>query len=220
MKKTLIIIGTILLLGYLLFSRGMWFPSLEEEEVRIGSDRLTKNIDISSPTTITWEIGRNDWSYVGEVHVGLVVDKLPEIPREAYSKETMDLVVKVDAYATIPVPFRGKKGLRPDRLINNWYFTTNTPLSPDSGLWESGGSTTREYGLCGVERYSQENTCIVVTIENADPVLAKANPRLEVVGEHDYAVSGHLQGMRIFRDTVLIILSLSAIFTCAQAIKK
>ena len=198
----------------------MWFPRLEEQ-IDVGKDRLIKQVDLSTAKTITWQIHEDDWNYTGEIRVALVVDNLPEIPREAYDKKTMELKAKMDAYAIVYTSTNSgrKEVLRANRLIKNWYFTTNEPLSPDARIWESGGGSTLEFGLSGVKRYPFEDTYIVINIEKGDPNLAKANPRLQVVGEHDYAVSHHIGGLRIFRDTILAFLAICAITICYFSIK-
>ncbi len=221
MKNILVLIGTFLILVYLLLSRDMWLSGAEEQ-VKVSKDRLAKQIDINAPGTITWKINEDDWDYTGEVRVALIVDNLEEIPREKYDKETMSLNLKIDSHAiTYSHTSKGRKEvLRANRLIKNWYFTTDEPLSPAASIWRVGRGATLEYGLGGVQRYLGEDTYIEVSIENPDPILNKANPRLTVVGDHDYAVSSHIGSMRTARDIILISLALISIAISCQAIKK
>src|SRR5712692_1466853 len=121
--------------------------------------------------------------------------------------------VKTDAYAITYEPAAGGKvieGFQAPRLIRNWYFKTDDPLSPDAAIWQSWGDSV-ELGLCGLNRYPFEDTYIVVEITRPDPVLAKANPRLQIFGEHDYAVYEHLPMLRILRDSILVFLTLCVI---------
>ena len=214
-------IGATLILVYLLASRSLWFPDLERQ-VHIGRDRLTKEIDITQPQTITWKILGDDWSYHGEVRVGLLVDDLPTIPRESYRKESMKLQIKMDAYAITYEPTaKGKRveGFRAGRLIRNWYFTTDMPLSPEARIWESGGGARREFGLAGVQRYPWEDTYIVAQILQGDPDLEQAHPRLEISGDYDYAVYEHIWTLRIVRDAVLFALAACVIWLAYVAVK-
>jgi hypothetical protein len=220
-KKLLIIVGALLLLGYLFLTRSLWFSELERQ-AKVGRDRLNKPIDLARADTIIWKIKGDDWKYTGEFRVGLVFDRLSDIQPAAYRKESMLLKLKVDAYAITYKPTgMGTRieGFRAPRLIRNFYYTTDAPLSSEARIWESWGKSI-ELGLCGVERYPFEDTYVAVEIVQPDPVLAKANPRLEIVGEHDYAVYEHLPMLRIFRDFVLMFLVLCVIGLAYGAVKQ
>lgn len=208
-KRALVLVGAVFVLFYLFFSRSLWFPDLERQ-VKVGKDRLSKGVDLTNPQTITWKIGGDDWKYTGECHVGLVLDRVSDLPPEAYRKESMTLKLKPDAYAVTYEPTaKGTRieGLRAPRLIRNWYFRTDSPLSPDARIWESWGDTV-ELGLCGVQRYPWEDTYITVDVIQGDPMLAKANPRLQIVGDYDHAVFDHIRLLRILRDSVLLLLAI------------
>jgi hypothetical protein len=154
LKKAFVVVGAVFLLLYLFASRSLWFPDLERQ-VRVGRDRLTKDIDLSHAQTITWKIKGDDWKYTGECRVALMLDRVSDLPPEAYRKESMALKLKTDAYAVTYEPTtKGTtiEGIRAPRLIRNWYFTTDAPLSPDARIWESWGEKV-ELGLCGVQRY-------------------------------------------------------------------
>ena len=71
-----------------------------------------------------------------------------------------------------------------------------------------------------MDRYPFEDTFVVVEIVQPDPVLAKANPRLEIVGKHDNAVYEHLRLLRIVRDFVLLFLALCVIGLACGALKR
>lgn len=221
-KKVLVVVGAALVVGYLLISRSLWFPDLERQ-IRVGRDRLTKAVDLRKPATITWKIPGEAWKYQGECQVALVLEKIPAIPWKAYRKESMALQVKMDAYAITynPTAFGNRiEGIRANRLIRNWYFITDTPLSPEARIWEFSGASGVELGLCGVQRYPWEDTYVVFEILRPDPVLAEANPKLQIVGEYDYAVYGHIWPLRIFRDTVLLFLNACVIGLAYAAFKR
>ena len=134
----------------------------------------------------------------------------------------MALKLRMDAYAVTYEPTtKGTsiEGIRAPRLIRNWYFTTDMPFSPKARIWESWGKTV-ELGLCGIQRYPYEDTYVVFDIIEADPLLAKANPKVEVVGEHDYAVFEHITALRMVRDAVLLLLGFCVISVAYVAIKR
>jgi hypothetical protein len=60
----------------------------------------------------------------------------------------------------------------------------------------------------------------MLEIVQPDPVLAKANPKLEVVGDYDYAVFEHITPLRIFRDSVLLLLAVCVLGLAYVAIKQ
>jgi hypothetical protein len=221
LKKAFVVLGAVLLVLYLFVSRSLWFPDLERQ-VKTGRDRLSKDIDLSHAQIITWKIKGDDWRYTGECRVALILDRISDVPSKAYQKESMALKIKMDAYAVTCEPTsKGTtiEGIRAPRLIRNWYFLTDSPLSPDARIWESWGEKV-ELGLCGVQRYPWEDTFIVLEIVRPDPVLAKANPKLEVGGDYDYAVFEHITPLRIFRDSVLLLLGLCVLGLAYVAIKQ
>jgi hypothetical protein len=220
-KKVLIVLGALVLLGYLFLSRSLWFSDLEKQ-AKVGRDRLSKSIDVARADKLTWKIKGDDWKYTGECHVALVLDRFGDIPIEAYRKESMALKLKVDAYAITYKPTGiGSRieGFQAPRLIHNGYFTTDEPLSRDARIWESWRETV-ELGLGGLNRYSFEDTYVVIEILQPDPILAKANPRLEIFGEHDDAIYEHLPMLHIFRDVVLLFLALCVIGLAYVALKR
>ena len=220
-KRAPIALGALFLLVYLFASWGLWFSDLERQ-ANAGRDRLSKAIDLSRAQTLTWKIKGDDWKYSGECRVALVLDRMSDIPPEAYWKKSMALKVRMDAYAVTYEPTANGtmiEAFRAPRLVRNWYFTTDMPLSPDVRIWEVWGNAV-ELGLCGVHRYPWEDTYITLDIIQADPVLAKANPKLEIVGEHDYAVFEHITILRIFRDGVLLFLGFCVIGLAYVALKQ
>ena len=207
-KNFVILFIAALLLGYLAYSRSLWFPELERQ-VAVGRDRLSKPVDIERAGKILWRIPEGQWKYTGEVKVALLIDNAQTLPRDALRKESMALQVAMDANAVTYEPSLSgmKEVLRANRLIRNWYYTTNEPLSPKARIWESGGGGTVEFGLCGVNRYPWEDTIIEMDVLRPDPILGKANPRLIVYGDYDYAVDEHIGSLRAVRDVILCLLA-------------
>ncbi|OGV63027.1 MAG: hypothetical protein A2283_14895 [Lentisphaerae bacterium RIFOXYA12_FULL_48_11] len=159
-KKIMIVLSATVLLAYLAYSRNLWFSELERQ-VAVGKDILSQPIDIEKPGKILWRITEDQWKYTGEVKVGLLIDNNQTLPRDALRKESMALQVVLDANAVTYQPSTSgmKEVLRVNRLIRNWYFTTNEPLSPNARIWESGNGSTVEFGLCGVNRYRSNIGC-------------------------------------------------------------
>lgn len=209
MKKNIVVVLiAALLLGYLAYSRSLWFPELERQ-VAVGKDRLSKPVDIEKSGKILWRIPEDQWKYTGEVKVALLIDNAQSLPRAALRKESMALQVVMDASAVSCEPSLSgmKEVLRANRLIRNWYYATNAPLSPKARIWESGGGGTVELGLCGVTRYPWEDTIIEMDILRPDPILGGANPRLVVYGDYDYAAEEHIGSLRAARDVILCLLA-------------
>jgi len=220
-KTVGVAVAATLLLAYLFFSRGWWFPEIERQ-TRLGADRVSYPLDIARAGKVTWRINADDWKYTGECQVALVLDRVNTIDSDAYRKESRALKIKVDAYA---IPFQvagpGKRidGLATSRLIRNGYYTTDEPFSQNARMWESWGSVV-ELGLGGLHRYPFEDTYIVVDVLEADLVLARAKPRLEIYPEHDYAVYEHVGILRILRDGVLVLLGLCVIGLAYAGIRR
>ena len=220
LKKYAIILGTISILLYLLFSRGLWLAD-QERQVDIGKNRFTKKIDISKSKTVFWKINEEDWDYTGKARIALIVDRLPEISEESYDKTSIPLMVQVDAYAVVSNSESEGNSLRikRNRLIKNWFYTTNKPLEAKAQLSMSKNYGPLQYGLGAIERYPNEHTYISINILKEDPILAKANPRLEIVGEHDPEIQNRIIRLRITRDLCLALVALFSILIARQAIK-
>jgi hypothetical protein len=211
-RRIIIIASAALLLGYLVCTRGLWLSELEKQTA-IGRDRLSKPVAIEKTGKIVWRIAEEEWKYTGEIQVALVFDNIQTIPRSAYHIDSMALKVAMDANAIIYEQTNtGKKDVfRTNRIIKNWYFTTNQPLSPEARIWQTGGSDIIEIGLCGVTRYPFEDTIIEMEILQPDSTLNKTNPRLIAYGKHDYAIYEHIGGLKVFRDVILSLLALCII---------
>ncbi len=127
--------------------------------------------------------------------------------------------MRTQSHTSRPPPAKPLKASERPRLVRNWYFTTDTPLSAEARIWESWG-TSVEIGLCGVQRYPWEDTYIEVEVLQPDLLLAKANPRLQIFGEHDYAVYEHIIILRVIRDGVLLFLALCVMGVAYVALKQ
>ena len=178
-------------------------------------------VDLSKTGKVVWRIPEDKWKYTGEVKVALELDNNQMLPSAAFQKESMGLRVVMDAKATTYEPPASgmKEVLQANRLICNWYFTTDEPLSPEARIWESGGSSFMEFGLCGANRYPWEDTIIEMDVLRADPILSKANPRLIAYGDYDYAVLEHIGLLRFLRDTILVLLALCVVIMAYYGIK-
>jgi len=200
MRKVFYIPATLIIACYLLLGRGQWYSELERQ-AEIGSHpQYSDVVDINKPHTFTWKIAEADWSQgPGEAEVSIVFERVGAVPFEKYRKEGMPLKLKIDAYGV------GKNGLRASRLIKNWYFTTNEPLSEEAKLWQAFGRQNIEYGLGGVNVYPFEDLFIELTILEPDKSLSVARPKLKIVGKHDHAVYGHITMLRFIRDGGLVL---------------
>jgi len=199
-RRILCVIAAVFIAMYLFIGRGQWFSELERQ-AKIGTQKIySSNVDLSKSDEFVWEIPRDSWAYEeGEAEFSLVLDRAPNIPTDAYSKDNMLLRVRVDAYAKL------ENGEQVDRLIKNWYFLTNEPFSPNAHLWESWGNKNIEYGLGGIYVYPFEKVYIKVSVLVPDTKLAKANPRIQLVGKHDYAIFEHITFLRLLRDSGLFL---------------
>ena len=186
--------------AFLLIGRGQWLSSLEHE-AQVGRADLSTPIDLAKPGHFEWRVDREHWSYrEGEAMLSLVLDR-SDGPQE---RNTLPLRIKVAAWG------RDNTGLRNDRLVHNWYYTTDEPFGKDARLWSTFGERTVEHGLAGVMIYPFEETIISLNIEKGDTTLTSAHPRLKLVGNHDYAVFDHLRTLELLRDAGLLI-SLAAL---------
>lgn len=150
-----------------------------ERRVRIKESPYYCNVlDVGKTGTFTWKISKNDWSYrEGEAMISLIFQRSLVTYK---TKKEMSLKVKINAYTKV------ENDLKVNRLIKNWYYTTDEPFSSEARLWESGGPEA-EYGLGALNIYPFEDLFIEITILNPDTELAKAMPRLKIVGTVDLA---------------------------------
>jgi len=198
MKKTSTILAVLFIAFFLIMGRSQWFSEIMAQ-AEIGRHPLySETMDLSKTGKFKWKVARDSWVYNeyrnGEAELSLVFDRNPEIPSEQYDKKTFPLELKVTAYAVT------KDGVRINRLVENWYYKTDEPFSPESKMGSSWGRNKISYIIASVLFYSFEETFLEIDVLTPDPVLAKASPRLKLIGEHDYAIYGHLPMFYLIRD--------------------
>jgi len=200
MRKVYCLAAIVLIGAYLVVGRTFWFAELERQ-ARIGSDPVfSPRLHLARPGQITWKVPRETWGYEqGDAKLSLVLDRVAGLPHSLADRSNLQLRLRVEAYA-IP-----EGGARADRLTRNWYYTTDEPFSEEARLWSSFGGDEIEYGLAGLRVYPLETVFTVVTVTTADPILDKGNPRLKLVGEHDYAVFEHVPMLRALRDGGMVV---------------
>ncbi|MBN1787291.1 MAG: hypothetical protein JW806_02745 [Sedimentisphaerales bacterium] len=214
MKKIIIIISALFVAFYLFASRPHWFSELEQQ-IDIGKDFITsETVDVSRPNTFRWVIPKEEWNYKeGRACLNIIFDRKDDIPVDNYDKEVTPLRVRVAAYGILD------NNEEANRLIKNWYYLSNEPFSPGLRIGVSWGTKVVEYMLAGIDVYIHEKMVIELEVLTPDEKLAKANPRLQLVGEHDYAVFGHIGVFRIMRDGGLFISIIALLYLVVNAIK-
>jgi hypothetical protein len=200
MRKTVCVLAIILVGTYLIVGRNFLFAELERQ-AEVGSHSvISPRLNLSKEGQFVWKVPREKWRYEeGDSQLSLLLDRSPGLPENSADRSTMGLRLKVEAYA---VPQGGK---RTDRLIRNWYYSTDEPFSPGARLWAAYGDKGIEYGLGGVRVYPSEDVYVVMNVTVPSPELQMANPRLKLVGEHDYAIFEHLPFLRAIRDVGLAV---------------
>jgi hypothetical protein len=181
MRRVFCVLAPLLVAGYLYAQWSDWFTRVELWSV--GKRPLFSNhIDLRRPGPIEWRVPREEWSFQqGQAHLSLSLNlnTLREIPA---GRKQVELRVKVRAEGRVP------RGDWQDRLVRDWYFTTDEPFSkPDLALWEKHGMGRLEYGLAGVQVVDGEELRITVDVQVPDGMLQTGSPRLKLVGEHDSA---------------------------------
>lgn len=199
---------------YLFASRPFWFSDLERQ-INIGKDYIiSETLDISRVNTFQWVIPREKWHYKeGKACLNIIFDRRDDIPIDSFQKEITPLRMKIAAYGVL------ENNEKINRLIKNWYYLSDEPFSPGSKMGESYGAKTIEYLLAGIDIYPFEKTIIEVKVLAPDEKLAKANPRLQMTGEHDYAVFEHIVVLRIIRDGGLFISLIALSFLTINLLK-
>jgi len=200
MNKTLVVISILILTVYLLLSRGMWLANLERHIKVANNPYYSKPLDLNKTGVIKFVINSGDWSYNdGLADVFLVFERSNASKEDHYWDRDFKLKVKVKAYAITE-----SKMIFP-RLVKNNLMPSDEPMSTTTKLWAGWPDTRLEYRLGRVLRFPMEDTIIEVTVLVPDTILAKANPRLKIVGDYDSAVLGHIYTLRLIRDFCLIL---------------
>jgi hypothetical protein len=178
---------------YLVTGRNLWFAELERQ-ARIGSHPVfSPVVNLDQTGEFVWKVPREQWQFeTSDAQLSLVLDRTSTF-QNLPDRSTLKLRATIAAYTV------SQGGDRNDCLIRNWYYTTE-PFSPGAQLWTSFGSEGIEYGLAGIHVYPSEDLFVSITVTTPQPDLQSGNPRLKLVGEHDYAVFEHLPVLRLFRD--------------------
>jgi hypothetical protein len=145
---------------------------------------IIENIKIDKQGDYTWKVPNGTWnSRKGEGRISLVLNRVSQFKgEELLDRAKRPLKLKIEVYAL------QKDGTRIDRLIRNWYFTSDEPFSEaGSKLWSSGGNDQFEYGLAGIWAYPREEVFIRLQIMKPDTILAHGNPHLKISSDYDYA---------------------------------
>jgi hypothetical protein len=204
MRKIISVVALLWLIGYVLVARNLALAPFEQQS-RIGHDSLFfDDIDLSKQGTIIWNIPRDKWTYKeGDAILSLVVNNSRNLPSQMRDGST--LRVKIAAEGILD------NGEKNNRLIRNWYYTTDQPFTDNPKLCESGNSDSREYGLAGISVYPFERLKISVQVLNGYAELQQLKPRLKLVGDTDYAIDEHLPFLRTIRDAEFVVSLIAAL---------
>lgn len=212
MRRILVVLASIILLGYVLISREKWFSDLERHVTISRNPYYSQEIDLRRTNVFAWEINRNVWGYVeGPANILLAFEQTENMRGKDYWNKDFDLKVKIDAYAIT------ENNIKAQRLIQNYFFPTDEPMSKETKIWAGWGDRDMEYLVGQVMRFPKEDLYIKLTILSPDPVLANANPRLKIVGDYDSAVIGHLMMLKLGRDIGILVCLLSLGVPAVQA---
>jgi hypothetical protein len=161
-----------------------------EREIRTSRQILAlNNIDLSKEGTISWDIPTKNWQYnQGEARLALALNTIDSIPPHLRDGEKLRL--KISATGTLP------NGTVNNRLIQDWYYTTDEPFTNNPKLWESGDADITEYGLAGIDVHPYERLTIQVRVLSPYPEIQSASPRLKLAPAHDYAIDEHFPTLR------------------------
>ena len=199
-RRVLIIFGFVILLLNLWFGKKYWFYDLEKQ-ASIGRDAVySEPLDLSRTGTYTWAVPKAGWSFrEGESKLSLLIANKAGLPEDRKSRSTLPLRIKVSAQG------KGDHGEVFDRLVRNWYYTTDKPFDDAAKLWLSIGGSEIEYGLAGVCIYPFESTLVTIDVDAPDAKLSNGNTRLKLVGNYDYAVNEALPFLRAFKEVCFIV---------------
>lgn len=199
-RRLLSVLAVVVVSIYLWIGRGEWIADLERQ-AQIGSKPLYSDVlDVSRIGRTVWKIPREEWLYrEGEAKLSLLLSEDPALPIDAADRSRLALRLKISVAGI------SERGDSFDRLVRNWYYTTDEPFDPRARLWSSVGGSEIEHGLAGVILYPFEATVVTIDVTTADARLAQGRPRLKLVGDYDYAVYEHIPFLRLIRDGGLVI---------------
>lgn len=200
MGKFILITSYTILIIYVVFSWTQWFQRYETIAATANAAIFSDNIDLSRTGVIKWEIPRTAWSFKeGEAMLSLVLDTSKNVVPmpDSHSPFPVQMIVSAEGI--------GENGEPLDRLVRNWYFTTNEPFGSNAKLWSSFSSSSIEYGLGGVNIYPFEKTVVTLNVKTSNIDLMKLNPRLKIVGKHDYAIYEFMPLLHILKHACFVL---------------
>jgi len=181
--------ASIFLIGAAFMVWHAWQAQLDQQ-AELGRQVLHfDTIDLSKEGTISWSVPTDKWQYKeGEARLSLVVNRVPNLslPR----RDGSTLRIRITAKGIL------HDGATNDRLIRDWYYTTDEPFTNEPKLWESGGPDSEEFGLGGIAIHPFERLVIGIQVLTPYAALQEAKPRLKLAAKYDYAIDEHLPFMR------------------------
>jgi hypothetical protein len=88
---------------------------------------------------------------------------------------------------------------------------SDEPMAGKTKLWAGWPDNLMEYRLGNIIRFPKEDLIVELTIEEPDEILAKANPRLKIIGDYDPAAFGYVYIFRLVQ-YIFLLLCLCAAF--------
>ena len=151
-RRFFVAVGALFVVGVLFLARRSALAPLEQQ-ASLGKDVLLGSpLDLGSAHAITWDVPVGRWAAPERARpkLSLLVDRLPGGACDV--KGASPLRVRVSALGLLD------SGEQYDRLIRNWYYTTDEPFVGTAKLWEAGGPKHKEFGL-GASLYTQTSEC-------------------------------------------------------------
>ncbi len=158
-----------------------WADWFTEAELNAAVKRplYSEMLDLRKVGPVLWDIAANRLEFArGKAHLSLSLNlnAMLEIPE---NRDAVALRVRISAQGRLP------GGHWQDRLIRDWYYTTDEPFSRSgSGLWSRFGFGSAEYGLGGVEVVPEEEIQVTLDVQVPDGLLMTGRPRLKLVAAH------------------------------------
>src|SRR5262245_24355642 len=127
-RRNLVVVAAVTLVACLVVGRARVLKELERQAWLSSQVLTSEPLDVARLGTLTWKVPRPSWPYEsGEARFALVVSGTG---KACDVKGASPLKVHVSASGVL------ESGQEVDRLIRNWYFTTDEPLAPTAKLWQ------------------------------------------------------------------------------------
>lgn len=215
MKKILIIVSALLIVVYLLTNRFPLLQKLAHHQKIANTNYFSKTLDLSKASVIKVEIKRGDWNYdYGLANIVLAFNRTDITKDDNYYNKDFKLKLKINAYAIT------ENKLSYPRLIKNYFMPSDEPMSGKTKLWAGWPDDIMEYRLGNIIRFPNEDLIIELKIEVPDEILAKANPRLKIVGDYDSAAIGYVNILKLIQYIFLTLCFGSLIFLVSLSWKQ